>query len=336
MKIRYYSCILLALCLFFSGTQMSQAQCGTSNSVCVGSDCSGIDGTVEVAYGDSADGKLFGTFKRDTGDSSYNGYVKVNTDTSRIRSGTASVKHAVWTSSTVPRMRAELNDNGMNKHPRKDSSGNLYTYWYGWSFYIPDNAQWQTSDLQQYIGQWRYQNSSAIAGDCIDSNYCSGAIVGGSGHHITYENGNMVMAIAPQDPNCTKIPRRVILIKKTLGTCPRGVWIDVVMSAIWTPSNSGRINVWVQRNGGGYTKDWAYSGPTWVDKYDTGCKYNPGGETTAPNWQVGLYFGNDEGKSTGPTENAPRIMYSDSIRMNRTLCSDGQYSDGWNRTRPAP
>jgi hypothetical protein len=330
MTIKHSSCLILSSLLVLTTAQWLHAQCASGDSNCVGSDCDGANNTVEVAYGDSTDNIYFGSFRRDL---SNNARILTYTDPTRVRRGTASIRHEVWTSTTDPTMRAELNDVGMGVHPLKNSSGQPYYYWYGWSFYIPDNAQWQKSGLRQYLAQWRYQNTSG----CVDSKSCAGVTIGGSGHHMLYDNGRLTFDLFPQDSACSYIPRRVKKVALDLGTCPRGVWVDVMIRALWTNNSNGNVAIWVQRNNGGYALAANYTGANWVDQYGPGCGYGLASKpVSAPNWQMGLYWGSDYGLSTGPTASSPRILYTDSIVMNRTLCSTGQGSDAWNRTNPAP
>jgi hypothetical protein len=346
--------ILAGLCFGVMPPKAQAQLCNTGNSGCVGGDCAPtIDQgykLVECAFGDTTDGREFGSFRREiynvAGNKSggvydsaagvtFFGRIESNTNTTYIRAGSTSFKHSVWTSSTYPTMRAELNDLAMGLHALKDSQSRPYDYWYGFSFFIPsNNDRWNAASTIQYISQWRYQNTSG----CVESKTCSGAALSGSGHALLYDKGRLRFALKPQDSSCNNLPRRTKEINLDLGACPKGQWVDVVIRALWTPSSNGRMAIWVQRNNGGYVVAANYSGPTWVDQYGPTCGYGLANDAvSAPNWMVGLYYGNDYGTNTGSTYANPRILYTDSLRMNRTLCAGAfQGSEAWNRTAPVP
>jgi Polysaccharide lyase len=310
------------------------AQCTTGNAVCVGTDCTST-GDVEFATGSSTLNAsdslyLFNSFKEDVWTAGYrNGTCTTNTASSFIRVGTASIKHTVWGPDTLDSnghtetsKRAEISDLAINVHPIKDTSGNYYFYWYGWSYYIPNDATWSSATLQQYIGQWRFNNG----GGCVTMLDCAGSAVGGSGHHLLLNNGRLVMSFFIRDPACTN---RLQKVEFDLGPVVKGQWMDFVMQAKWTSASTGMAKMWIQKNGGGYTEALNYSGATWLPAYNLSpCQYN-GAEPLAPNWQVGLYYSNDT-----PSVSTPRVLYSDEISMTRTLCSTGYGSEAWNMVVP--
>jgi hypothetical protein len=340
----YHRLLLLAVALLIPVA--AQAQCATGNAKCIGTDCL-TSGDVEYAEGNSklvvSDGKYeFGSFKEDVWTAGYqNGQVRTNTTPSFVRVGPNSMKHSIWGPDTIDSngktetgKRAELSDLAIHKHPIKDSSGNYYYYWYGWSYYIPNDANWTTAvrpqvagatAFRQFVGQWRFDND----GGCVTMNYCNNSSVGGSGHHIIYDNGNLILTLTITDTSCATQPRLKTLAYN-LGAAAKGQWMDFVVQAKWTSASSGMMKVWLQKNGGGYTEVMNYTGPTWLANYNPSpCNY-AGAEPLAPNWQLGMYWSDD-----APLNTTPRVLYTDEANMNRTLCATGYGSEGWNITAPA-
>jgi hypothetical protein len=306
------------------------AQCATGNTTCVGSDCTTI-GAVEYAYGTStgtAGARYFNSFKEDVWTDGYkNGSVETKTGFARI--GNESMKHSVWGPDTLDSngktetsKRAELFDQSYD-HPRKDSSGNVYYYWYGWSYYVPNDSNWSSPTLTQYLGQWRWSN----IGNCILQRYCDDSTIGGSGHHLYYEGGKLSFDMEIPDTSCSTA-ERLKLVKTTLTTSlAKGVWVDFIMQAKWISDSTGSVKIWMQTNGGGYNNKMNYAGPTWPGKYYTISTCPKSGQVTdAPNWQVGLYYSNDK-----PSVSTPRTLFSDELKCYRTLCATTTGSEGWNK-----
>jgi hypothetical protein len=317
MKLSLY--LLLGGLLLPQFSQLASAQCSAGNITCVGSDCT-IENGVEYAFGDSTNGANFGSFKTDTYTDGYaNGLVTSKSGFARV--GNDSIKHQIWGPDATGESgkRAELSDVSYN-HPRSDANGIAYYYWYGWSYWIPNDSNWSSPTLQQYIGQWRWSNTLG----CITQKYCDGSILGGSGHHLLYEGGKLSFDMEIPDTACST-SGRLKLLKTDLGTLSKGVWVDFIMQAKWISNSTGSVKIWIQNNGGGYTNKMNYSGPTWVGKYNavSTCPYN-GQNTGAPNWQVGMYYSNDK-----PSVSNPRGMFSDELKMQRTICPDTTNSEGW-------
>ena len=328
--------VLGALCL---GITPAFSQCGVDNSDCIGSDCipatSAGAGNVEYALGDSkvssSDGKLlFNSFKQDTGATgTNNGTTTTNTNAAFVRGGGESIKHTTW---SAPK-RAEISDLAFN-HPIRDPNGEAYFYWYGWSYFIPDDSKWgQTINpaiagdqkLRQYIGQWRFSNLSG----CATMRNGNNTSVGGSGHHLQYREGRLFFTMTLRDEFFTTV-NRMRQVEFDLGPAAKGVWMDFMIQAKWTSGNSGVFNLWLQKNNGGYTQLVDYTGPTWFTyNLNSSCSYS-GQPAGAPNWQVGMYWSND-----APLSSSPRTLYSDEIRMRRSLCPTTIGSDAWDKTRPA-
>jgi hypothetical protein len=325
------------------------AQCSTGNATCVGSDCTST-GDVEYATGSStgsAGSHVFSSFKEDVWTSGYkNGSVDTNTSSSFVRVGSDSIKHSIWgpdttdsNSVTETSKRAELSDLAINFHPIKDSSGSYYYYWYGWSYYIPNDSNWTTqvnpkagyTELWQFIGQWRFNNSS----NCVTMTNCDSSVVGGSGHHLALKNGRMILTLVVDDTACAT-SSRLKEVDFDLGTPVKGQWMDFVVQAKWNATSSGMFKMWLQKNGGGYSEVVNYTGSTWLKKYSDSCGISTykdangiGLEPLAPNWQLGLYWSDD-----APLSTAPRVLYSDAISMRRTLCSTSYGSEAWDEVVP--
>jgi hypothetical protein len=261
--------------------------------------------------------------------------VTSNTDPAFVRGTGESIKHEAW----LDNKRAELSDVAIETHPRVAPDGQPYFYWYGWSYFIPDDPNWSQTvnpltagetDLVQYIAQMRFSN----LGGCAVMKTCNDLSVGGSGHHLIAREGHMVFTMTLNDDVCASVrPNRLRQVDFDLGPLTRGVWIDFVIQARWTTDETGIFKVWIQRDNGGYVHAADYRGPTWFRyREDAGCQYVLDGDPVAmaPNLQLGLYWSNDK-----PLETTPRTMYSDNIRIRRTLCPDSVGSDGWNKVVPA-
>jgi hypothetical protein len=325
MKIPLF--LVLGSLLLPGFSQSASAQCSTGNITCVGSDCTTI-GAVEYAYGSSSDNFTFNSFQGNTnaGKNSitdlYYANGSVTTKSGFARVGNDSIKHQIWgpDESGESGKRAELTSVEYS-HSRKDASGNAYYYWYGWSYYIPNDSNWSSSTLEQYIGQWRWSN----IGGCVTQKYCDGSTIGGSGHHLYYTGGKVSFDMELPDTSCST-SGRLKLVKTTLTSAiTKGVWVDFIMQAKWISDSTGSVKIWMQTDGGGYSNKMNYSGPTWVGKYvtSTSCSYS-GQDTGAPNWTLGLYASNDK-----PSKSTPRIMFTDEPLMYRTLCSTTTGSEGW-------
>jgi hypothetical protein len=309
-----------------SFSQSASAQCSTGNSTCVGSDCTST-GAVEYAYGSSSDNITFNSFKADTNagknksTGSYYTNGSVTTKSGFARVGNDSIRHSIWGPDATGEegKRAELSDVEYD-HPRKNSSGTAYYYWYGWSYYIPNDSTWSSSTLQQYIGQWRFTNTDS----CITMKYCDGSTVGGSGHHLLLDQGRLTFDMEVPDTSCST-SGRLKVIKTDLGTPSKGYWMDFIMQAKWISDSTGSVKIWIQKNGAGYTNVMNYSGPTWPGVYNTNSSCPKSGDLTgAPNWQLGLYYSNDK-----PSISNPRVMFTDEPLMLRTLCSTTSGSEAW-------
>jgi hypothetical protein len=334
MKIPLF--LLLGSLLLPQLSQHASAQCSTGNTTCVGSDCTSI-GAVEYAYGTSTGNpgnRKFNSFQEDVWTSGYkNGYVETKTGFARL--GNESMKHAVWGPDKLdsgldkngnPNIetgkRAELFDVSYD-HPRKDAAGTAYYYWYGWSYFVPNDSNWSSPTLNQYMGQWRWSN----IGNCILQRYCDNSTIGGSGHHLYYEGGKLSFDMEIPDTACATADR-LKLVKTTLTTSlAKGVWVDFIMQAKWISDSTGSVKIWMQTNGGGYSNKMNYSGPTWPGKYYNISTCSKAGQITdAPNWQVGLYYSNDK-----PSINTPRTLFSDELLCYRTICPTTTGSEGWNK-----
>jgi Polysaccharide lyase len=336
---------LSALCrvalpaLAFFAPPALRAQCATNNSICIGvnSDCQGTGlypnstygaGTVEFMSGIktiTANGYKFEAFNLNAQES---GKIEQNTNMTFVRQGAESVKCAIWKPTTGDSARAEISDGGIHLHPKKDTSGNDYYYWYGWSYYIPDDANWSSATLRQFIGQWRFDNQN----NCVTMMTCGSTTVdvGGSGHHLILDAGKLVLTIVTNDTACSTTGRLKVQ-KFDLGTPVKGKWMDFMMQARWTDTSSGVLNFWVQKDNGGYTQTLAYTGPTWIKGYNVNSTCTVTGTDTIPGWQLGLYWANERPL----LEADARFLYVDAARCNRTLCSTGKGSEGWTRTLPA-
>lgn len=307
----------------------SNAQCVVNNADCVGGDCEAAAAKAVEYFDGSSNGTYFGTFSPDVNTAGYvYGNITSNTDPRFVRKGAYSVKHSLY-GPIYPHLskRAELGDNNFINHPRTDANGNKYYYWYGWSYFVPDEPNWNIPGFYQFIGQFRSNNGL----DCFYSVLCDGTHIGGSGSHMFYSNGNMYFNLIYQDDNCPgefKVGEQQF----NLGKMPKGVWMDFVVEADWTHLPTGFIKMWVQKDNGGYVLVMDHTGPNWIDKYSSKCGVSNMAGITAPspNWQVGLYYSNDS-----PNENEPRYLYSDEGKTLRTLCPDGPGSDGWNKVIPA-
>jgi hypothetical protein len=331
--------VLTALALSASTFPSLHAQCATGNSTCIGpnSDCQGTGlypnstygaGTVEFMSGIKTiitGGYKFEAFNRNAQES---GTVEQNTDMAYVRQGAESVKCSIWKPTTGDSARAELSDGGINLHPKKDSSGNDYYYWYGWSYYIPNDANWSSPTLRQYIGQWRFDNQN----NCVTMMTCGATKVdvGGSGHHLLLLEGRLILSIVTRDTTCAT-SGRLKVTKYDLGEPVKGKWMDFMMQARWTHTSSGVMNIWIQKDNGGYNQVLAHTGPTWIDRYNVNSTCTQTGADTIPGWQLGMYWANER----PATEATARFMYVDAARSNRTLCSTGKGSEAWTRTLPA-
>jgi hypothetical protein len=328
---------LPALAFFATLSPTLQAQCATGNSTCIGTsgDCQGQKfpsstygaGTVEFMSGVLTSVTTFQKYESFNGEEQESGKLEQNTNLTYVRQGAESVKCSIWKPLTGDSARAELGDGGIGLHPKKDASGNDYYYWYGWSYFIPNNSNWSSPTMKQFIGQWRFYNLNS----CVTMKYCDGSTVGGSGHELLYIGGDVVLRITTSDTSCAT-SGRLKQVEYNLGPAAKGQWMDFMVQARWTETGSGVFNVWIQKNNGGYTQALAYTGATWIKTYNTAtsCQFS-GQETTAPGWQLGLYWSNER----PATEATARFLYVDAARCNRTLCSTGKNSEAWTKTLPA-
>jgi hypothetical protein len=322
MKIPLF--LLLGSLLLPQLAQHVSAQCQTGNITCVGpiseTDCTTI-GSLEYAYGSSSDNVTFNSFKSVTYTDGYtNGSVTTKSGFARI--GNDSIRHSIWGPDATGETgkRAELSDNTFSR-ARKDASGNAYYFWYGWSYWIPNDSNWSSSTLNQYMGQWRWSNVK----NCVSTSYCDGSTIGGSGHHLYYEGGKLSFDMELPDTSCSTTGR-LKLVKNTLTTSlAKGVWVDFIMQAKWISDSTGSVKIWMQTDGGGYNNKLNYSGPTWIGTFLTNSNCPSSGQiSTAPNWTLGLYYSNDK-----PSVSNPRVMFTDEPLMYRTLCSTTTGSEGW-------
>jgi hypothetical protein len=327
----------------------THAQCTTGNANCVGTDCeSTTTKSVEYAEGFSSGSStttsdVFGTFKEDVSADGYiNGNVSMNTNAAFIRKGAASMKHSIWGPDNLDSngkvetgKRAEITDVALQVHPLKDTAGNPYYYWYGWSYYIPNDANWTTpvdpkvpgAPFEQYIGQLRFPNGNG----CVTMINCNASNIGGSGHHLRYVGGKLIMTLTIQDTVCGNTNPRLRQVEFDLGNAVKGQWMDFMIQAKWSGTASGTFKLWLQKNNGGYTQLVDYTGPNWISSFNNNatCPYRVA-EVLAPNFQVGLYASNDH-----PLVTNPRVLYSDEPAINRTLCPDTTTSEAWTKTLPA-
>jgi hypothetical protein len=311
----------LLLCNIAILTSALHAQCGPNNST-----------RSEYVTGASGDGVNFGTGKEDIFTSGYaNGDLTTNTNPAFVRTGPESIKHALWgpDATNETGKRAEITMTSYVEPVIDAATGQRYTFWYGWSYFIPNDSKWSDPALEQFIGQWRYSNLSG----CQNNLTCNNTYIGGSGHHIMYQNGRMTLTLTVNDNACSTLPDRLRQVKFDLGAAAKGVWMDFIVQVKWTSANDGVLKVWIQRNNGGYVPTVDYVGVTWTRYANVpACTgYNDKGDTVAPNWQIGMYYSNDK-----PLITDPRVLYSDNISLHRTLCTDSVGSEGWNETLPAP
>jgi hypothetical protein len=318
-----------------------QAQCATDNSICVGvqGDCQGQiysnpygTGTVEFTSGVKTvivNGYKFETFNVEA---QVSGKVEANTNATYARQNGDSIKCSIWKPPIEDSARGEIGTGAIDTHAKKDANGNDYYYWYGWSYYIPNDTNWSSPTLRQFIGQWRFYNG--VNGEnCVTMKECSSAKVGGSGHHLMLDNGRLILTLAIDDTSCATAGRLKV-IKLDLGTPVKGKWMDFMFQVRWTETASGSLKAWIQKDNSGYTQVANYTGPTWIKKYNanTTCPSNWNGKLTgSPGWQLGLYWANER----PATEAAARFIYVDAARCNRTICSTGKGSETWSRTLPA-
>jgi hypothetical protein len=336
MNLRFLS-LIIAAWLTLSLHHLP-AQCEIDNSLCVGgsSDCQGKkytnpfgSGTVEFASGIpnyTSTGYLkFETFNTEV---QHSAKIEPNTDLTFVRQGSESMKSSIWKPTSGDTARAELGDGGLGLRSKKDPAGNDYYYWYGWSYYTPDDASWASTTLRQFIGQFRFYN----VGNCVTMKTCANAKVGGSGHHLMLSNGRLIMTLEIADTACA-ISGRLKTLDFDLGAPVKGKWMDFMIQARWSETANGKMTVWIQKNNAGYEQVMDYTGPTWIKTYnvDAACSVS-GEETPAPGWQLGLYWANER----PATESLARYIYTDAARCNRTICADGKNSEAWNRTLPAP
>jgi Polysaccharide lyase len=218
--------------------------------------------------------------------------------------------------------RAELTDASFN-HPTKDTLGNRFNYWYGWSLYIPDDPNWNsTQDWQQSIGQWRYSNVS----NCYSTVTPDNKYIGGSGMHMAVSNGRFIFTDVPSSD--VSPGRGTDEQEHDLGPATKGQWVDFIMQAKWSPFNDGVQKIWMQTGGTGYhlMLD-RQNTPNWLDTYNVSASCSVSGQVVpAPNWQVGMYAGDD----SLPLNN-PRIMYADEMREYRTIMDGSEGSEAWKK-----
>lgn len=218
--------------------------------------------------------------------------------------------------------RAELTDASFN-HPTKDTLGNRFNYWYGWSIYIPNDPNWNiTKDWQQLIGQWRYSNVS----NCYYTVTPDKKYIGGSGMHMAVSNGRFIFTDVPSSD--VGPGRGTDEQEHDLGPVIKGQWIDFIMQAKWSPYSDGLQKIWMQTGGTGYKLILNRENtPNWLDTYNisASCPYS-GQVVSAPNWQVGMYYGED-----ALPLNSPRIMYVDEMREYRTIVDGSEGTEAWNK-----
>jgi hypothetical protein len=296
-----------------------------SNNECAGTKDFSGSGAVEWSDGSTqiiSSIEYFGSFRRDLAGVG-NTEVKVDsvgTDNGVTpRLGTKMVKF----SKAGPYInRAELTDASFN-HPTKDTLGNRFNYWYGWSVYIPNDPNWNiTQDWKQFIGQWRYSNVS----NCYNTVTPDNKYIGGSGMHMAVSNGRFIFTNVPSSD--VGPGRGTDEQEHDLGTVIKGQWVDFIMQAKWSPFNDGLQKIWMQTGGTGYKLILDRPNiPNWLDTYNASASCSVSGQVVpAPNWQVGMYAGND----SLPLNN-PRIMYADEMREYRTIVDGSEGTEAWNK-----
>jgi Polysaccharide lyase len=296
------------------------------DSICVNivsGECAGADDTSGSGAVEWTDGSAgFGSFFPDLGKS---GNTKVSITSVGVdgsvspRLGSAMAK--ISKSGPYPH-RAELSD-GNYRHPTIDPiSGSRFNYWYGWSVYIPNVANWSyTQDWLQYIAQWRYSNING----CFDTQTPDGSYLGGSGGHMMVKDGRFAISNTPlSDEGPLRGHDDQV---HDLGPAVKGQWVDFVMQTKWSPYNDGLQKIWMN-TGSGYTEILnRQDTPNWIDTYSTASTCPVAGQVVpAPNWQVGMYFSTD-----AISESTPRIMYADELREYRTIQNGDVGTEVWNK-----
>jgi Polysaccharide lyase len=319
--------VLITALLITLGLQINLRAAG--DTICVNivaNECAAQGGAtgsdaVEFSDGSSVDGIKFGSFRTDligTGNTEVS-IKSVGTDngvTPRV-----GPKMAKFSKAGPYTHRAELTDDSFN-HPLKDTTGTRFNYWYGWSLYIPNDANWgYTQDWSQFLGQWRYSNING----CFNTVTPDNKFIGGSGLDLAAENGRLVLVDVPYSDEGPG--RGTDQQEHDLGPLVKGQWVDFIMQAKWSGKADGEMKFWMN-TGSGYNMILdRYHVANWIDTYSVAgtCSVS-GQDMSAPNWQVGLYAGDD----ATPLE-SPRIYYADEMREYRTTVDAYEGGEAWNK-----
>lgn len=239
-------------------------------------------------------------------------YGSVEETVEKVRAGDKAFRHRVEVVPEGDTRRAEL-DNMKFKAYDPDQ-----LYWYGFSLYLPSSQF--PDNMSQYMGQLRFSNIKKNGYDvnnCMMWKECGVHIhtwehkYGGSGHHLTVNNGRWELTIRYQEPGCAwceALDEAVF----DLGPVVKDVWLDFVYFADWSASSDGRLQVWIQTDGDGYRRVLDYEGPNWLHEYAEGSNsyYTSPFDhrVCAPDYTVGLYWNSDK---------KARYCYSDHITFYR-------------------
>jgi len=173
------------------------------------------------------------------------------------------------------------------------------TYWYGWSYYIPEDFNQEKYTIVNQMSC--YPCNNPLPGD-------------GAGHKLDVKNSGWYYTLQRSDgKNGSEYTYEY------LGTLSEGEWTDFAMYAKWTGNENGFLKIW--KNG---KLKLDYTGRTWWNNEGWGPFFS-GGEYKGRNcWAT----------KTGDPE--PVIIYLDEIRVGNILSNYAEVRPGHkNLTTPS-
>jgi len=195
------------------------------------------------------------------------------------RSGSYSSKHTLYNCA----MRSEI---------KGDTTVIGKIYWYGWSYYIPEDFNQDSYTIVNQMSAWPLDTIP-------DTTPMPG---GGVGHKLDVKNTGWYYTLQRSDGNYGSE-----YDYDSLGSLAKGVWTDFVMHVKWTGNEDGFLTIW--KNGDTVLD---YEGRTWWNDEGAGPFFT-GGEYKGQNYWS---------DTTGDPD--PVIIYLDEVRVGDSSSSYGE------------
>jgi hypothetical protein len=186
-------------------------------------------------------------------------------DSGAARSGNYSSKHTLYNCAIRSEAKGKTTEIGE-------------TYWYGWSYYFPEDFNQNGYTIVNQMDAWPPVNPMPA---------------GGCGHKLDVQNEGWYYTLQRSDGvDSSEYSYHY------LGSLTKGVWTDFVMHVKWTGNTNGFLKLW--KNNSLWIN---YNGRTWWNNEDNG-PFFCGGEYKGQNYWA---------DATGDPD--PVIIYLDEVRV---------------------